>query len=58
MYLDLEASRERLVRDLEHFNAQLKTVRTEYERERLETTIRGTEMMLAAVYKQIPQAAE
>lgn len=58
MYLDLEASRERLVRELENFKTQLKAARTDYERERLETTIRGTEMMLAAVYKQIPQAAE
>ena len=57
MYFDLEATRDRLTRDLEIFKEQLKTTRS-FERERLEATIRGTEMMLAAITKQTPQAAE
>ncbi|MBN9597109.1 MAG: hypothetical protein J0G36_17365 [Afipia sp.] len=57
MYFDLEATRDRLTRDLEIFKEQLKTTRS-FDRERLEATIRGTEMMLAAITKQTPQAAE
>ncbi len=57
MYFDLKATRDRLTRDLEIFKEQLKTARS-FDRERLEATIRGTEMMLAAITKQTPQAAE
>jgi len=49
-------SRERLSRELESFKQQLKVAKGAYEKERLEATIQGTEMMLAVIPS--AQAAE
>lgn len=40
--------RERLTSELEHFQNELGKARTDFDRQRLEAIIRGTEMMLAA----------
>jgi hypothetical protein len=41
--------RERLTSELEHFQGELLKARTDFERERIEATIRGIEMMLSAL---------
>lgn len=52
MILDLQSSREQPSRDVHRFTEQLQEARSDYEKERLQATIRGTEMRLAAANKQ------
>jgi len=47
--MNLQSHRDRLNHDLQRFTEELRQARSDLERERLEATIRGTQMMLAAV---------
>ena len=47
--MDYQSQRQRLQRELQFFRAELKRVRNDFESQRLESIIRGTEMMLQAL---------
>jgi hypothetical protein len=51
--MDLEKQRARLLADIARFTDQLQKARTDFDKRRLEATIRGTEMMLTSVDKLI-----
>ena len=49
--MNLQSQRDRLNHDLQRFTEELQQARSDIEKERLEATLRGTQMMLAAVNK-------
>jgi len=50
--MNLQNQHDRLSRDLTRFTEKLRKARTDFEKSQIEATIRGTEMMLAALDKQ------
>ena len=47
--MDYQSQRQRLQRELQFFRSELKSARNDFESQRLESIIRGTEMMLQAL---------
>lgn len=55
--MDYQSQRQRLQRELQFFRAELKRVRNDFESQRLESIIRGTEMMIQALPTSTPSTS-